>query len=231
MSYNLWSNFKTSELSFWDHWIINKGSRNENSKKKIEFKFRMDPSSYLQKYINNILKDNFNLNSTIEILDVGAGPCTYLGKKSNEFNLKITATDALADLYYRNNFNPPIKTIQLETEKLSTKFKEEYFDFIFSRNALDHHYDPLLSIEQMLFVLKKKGIMLLEHRTNEAVIENYHGLHQFNLCVKNNDFYIWNKKININVSEYLKNKYNCDIKILDHDNGIKDYHFVLIKKN
>ena len=38
------------------------------------------------------------------------------------------------------------------------------------------------------------GFILLEHRTNEAEIEKYVGLHQFNLCVKDNDFYIWNKK-------------------------------------
>jgi SAM-dependent methyltransferase len=231
MNKNIWNNFIESENNFWKNWIKCEGSKNKNSNKKKEFIFRMDPNSSLQEYINNILLDYFKLNTTINILDVGAGPCTMLGKKSKNFELKITATDALANLYYKDdNFNPPIKTLQLETEKLSTKFNKETFDFIYCRNALDHHYDPILSIEQMIMVLKKKGIMLIEHRTNEAVVEKYQGLHQFNLCIKNNNFYIWNKEIDVNMSQYLKEKFNINIKILDLDNGIPDYHFILIEK-
>ena len=139
----------------------------------------------------------------------------------------------MANSYYKNNnYNPPIKTIQLQTEKLSEKFKKEQFDFVFCRNALDHHHDPMLSIKQMLYVLNKKGFILLEHRTNEAEIEKYVGLHQFNLCVKDNDFYIWNKKEEINISQYLKTNYNCNTEILTkNDNGNANYHFVLITKN
>ena len=66
----------------------------------------------------------------------------------------------------------------------------------------------------------------------EAEIEKYVGLHQFNLCVKDNDFYIWNKKEEINISQYLKTNYNCNTEILTNiDNGIANYHFVLITKN
>ena len=82
MSFSVWRTSHTSEINFWSSWINNKGSQNINSKKKEEFKFRMNPSSYLQNYINEILKEYFVLNSTLKILDVGAGPCTYLGKKS-----------------------------------------------------------------------------------------------------------------------------------------------------
>ena len=62
---------------------------NKNSNKKKEFIFRMDPNSSLQEYINNILLDYFKLNTTINILDVGAGPCTMLGKKSKNFEKSL----------------------------------------------------------------------------------------------------------------------------------------------
>lgn len=82
----------------------------------------------------------------------------------------------------------------------------------------------------MYFFNKKKGIILLEHRINEAVNENYSGLHQFNLCIKENNFHIWNKNIDINMTEHLENKYNVNIKILDIDYNVENYHLVLIEK-
>jgi hypothetical protein len=72
------------------------------------------------------------------------------------------------------------------------------------RNALDHSYDPLAGIKQMIGVVKKGQVVILEHAANEAEKANYVGFHQWNICMENNEFILWNKSARINVSEELK---------------------------
>lgn len=86
--------------------------------------------------------------------------------------------------------------IKLETgfvELLEYKFKRSSVDIVHMSNALDHSFDAIFGIYQMLYICKIGGKVILRHHENEAEAEKYKGLHQWNLSVHNeeNSFVIW----------------------------------------
>jgi SAM-dependent methyltransferase len=130
----------------------------------------------------------------VRILDVGAGPLTTLGRHWEGHQIEIVAVDPLAEEYRallkRLGISPPTETTLAHGEKLLEKFQPDQFDMAYSSNALDHSYDPVLAIGQMLKVVKPQGYVYLWHFANEGLTEAYQGLHQWNFDVRDNDFII-----------------------------------------
>ena len=174
------------EIRFWRKWFKTHGFLWPE-----EYKLRLDPTTPLDPALMPYLA---GLDDPIQILDVGAGPLTALGKVWEGHHLQITAVDPLAHYYqwimdsYR--INPPVRTQKLAGEELSTRFPAGHFDFVFSRNAIDHSVDPLLCIQEMIKVAKVGKTTLLIHQENEGVKEKYVGLHHWNFTVENGDFII-----------------------------------------
>jgi ubiquinone/menaquinone biosynthesis C-methylase UbiE len=210
----LWSYSIASELEFWDMYLETKGLQWVG-----DYIFRLDPSSKLQEVVATLLPKNKN---QVSILDVGAGPLTYLGKRYKNIELNIIAVDPLADHYNifleKYGIQPIIKTNKVAAEQLSSMFKEDSFDVVFARNSIDHSVSPEKAVIEMIKVVKKNGHILLTHKFNEAVSMNYSGLHQWNFSSQNGDFIISSKKKRINISE----KY-CDLckitcsNVIDND--------------
>lgn len=135
--------------------------------------------------------------SSIRILDVGAGPITHLGYTYPGKELLITAIDPLADEYARMlrelRVTCPIPTIEGHGERLLDQFGQESFDLAYASNSLDHSYNPLAIVDNMLQVVTRDGIVMLRHYRNEGRTGNYHGLHQWNFDILNGDLVIWNE--------------------------------------
>jgi SAM-dependent methyltransferase len=150
-----WAEGAQHEIDFWSRWFETKGLE-----WKKEYRDRLDPHLPFQDYLIKYLPKT----SKCSILDVGAGPLTALGKKLTGYELDIIAVDPLAndydDILKRFNISPAVKTQYCEAEKLSEKFLPDHFDFVHVLNALDHSYDPLEGIKQMLKVLKKNCFIL-----------------------------------------------------------------------
>jgi ubiquinone/menaquinone biosynthesis C-methylase UbiE len=145
----------------------------------------------------------------VELLDVGAGPFTTLGKELDGRRLRITAVDPLADYYdrvlERCGIRPSVRTERCAAEELSDRFDPESFDLVYARNAMDHAHDPELALREMVAVAKRGCYVLLEHRQNEAVFERYSGLHQWNLCASaTGDFLVWSPTRSVNLTEKLR---------------------------
>ena len=200
----LWDEGVNAEMDFWDDWFKTKGSDWPE-----EYNFRTTPDSYLQDHLVRYLPSD---KSMIDILDVGAGPLSILGKKIRNDNrqLRITCSDPLADKYMtllrKHNIVTSVLNVKANAEQLSDHFAENYFDFIYMRNALDHSFDPLISVGEMIKVLNKNRFIVLEHETNEAENEKYEGLHQWNIIIEQGQFIIWNKSIQYNVSKHYKDQ-------------------------
>ena len=100
-------------------------------------------------------------------------------------------------------FHDTVRPIKVDGEKLTTVFPAHYFDICSCANALDHSYDPITVIRQMVAVCKPGGWIFLLHIINVAESENYAGLHQWNLDWRNERFVIWNKTATIDVLEAI----------------------------
>lgn len=198
-SFDKWQSGVSSEFSFWSNAFKSKGAHNPK-----EFADRVSDNYLFQDYLVQYLPDK----KDILILDVGSGPITSLGRILEGKNLKIHAVDPLADMY--NSLLKEFDYISLsvpKTEKvfgeaLSHVFDENFFDFIHSRNALDHSFDPERCLDEMFYVLKPGCFIYLEHRVNVAILEKYSGLHQWNFRLLEGDFMI----NEINISKKFLNR-------------------------
>lgn len=143
------------------------------------------------------------------ILDVGAGPSSTVGPIGAPEDFKLTAIDPLAseydELLGRYDVTPWVRTQFGKAEELEAEGWRD-FDLVYSRNALDHSYDPLRAISQMILACKVGGHVYFEGEVNEGVNEKYHGLHQWNfLPLENGDLVVWNKSTAQSLRSHLNN--------------------------
>jgi SAM-dependent methyltransferase len=196
----IWTSGIDFEKQFWDNWMATSGSLWPK-----EFEARTNPDAPLAEIIENACSSMDR--KRFSVLDVGAGPLTSIGYKSRSFEVDIIAVDPLAGfyqkLYNKIGLCPPISTSFAIAEDLNAFFAPEMFDVVHCRNALDHSFDPLRGIQQMIDVTAVGGVVILSHHNDEAENGKYEGFHQFNFNVHDGSFFIWNPDVEINVSEFL----------------------------
>lgn len=129
---------------------------------------------------------------------------TSLGSTLEGRKIDLTACDPLAFFYTeiagKYGVDRPIETQVGFAEELSAFFQPGTFDVIHCCNALDHSFEPMRGIEEMLIVAKPTGRIVLSHAINEAEHEQYSGLHQWNLDAQDGKFVIWNKSQRIDAT-------------------------------
>lgn len=183
-----WAENLPKELYFWKQ--VMEGTH-PNSRHNDWFKFAIKGVDVAPLYLIPYIK------SANAILDVGSGPYSVLGKFVHGKELNITLLDPLAEEYVKLfkllNINPPSLPIAGCGENIDTTV-EGKFDFVFSRNALDHCSDPLLVIQNMVDALTPNGIVFIETRINEGINQNYQGLHQWNFMLADGDLIVFNRK-------------------------------------
>jgi SAM-dependent methyltransferase len=154
---------------------------------------RCDPNTPLQPELASLI--DAPQGSTIRILDCGAGPLTFVGKIHPGYVLEIDAVDVLAEEYRgcleRAQIAPPVMTRACATERLDEMFDADRFDIVCARNTLDHSYDPIAAILQMIRCTKPGGAVLLQHARNVAIQEQYLGMHQWNFVNEGDDVRVW----------------------------------------
>lgn len=190
-----------AELFFWWRWVGTRGLSWPE-----EFERRLDPErplvAHVAAYVREIDAD------PVRILDVGAGPITCLGYRLEGKRLDITAVDVLARAYARlwprDRPAPPVRTHYADAERLGERFEPASFDFVYSQNALDHAARPDVAIAQMVQMAKPGRHVVLVHARDEAVSENYAGLHQWNFTERGGEFVVWNPERTINITQMLR---------------------------
>lgn len=198
-SLQCWLNEIQSEIVFWDKLFATQGQTGGNPE---IFKFRISQDCPFQ------IPEDLE-GERCRILDVGSGPYSRLGYKLNGEKMDLTLIDPLAYVYrelekkYGYKFAVSPRTGMVEC--LCLTLKEDDYDLVHMSNSLDHSFDPIEGIRQLLFVTRVGGKVILRHHNNVAEQENYEGLHQWNLTVENNRFVIWNKREGrIDVQEIIK---------------------------
>jgi SAM-dependent methyltransferase len=218
-----WERAIPYESNFWADWLATKAFDDV-----AQYERRVDPSAVLDEAL---ITDRFKdlPEGKVTILDVGAGPLTTVGKTYPGRQLQIVAIDPLAEAYDRTlaeaGVTPPVRTEAGEGERLLEAFEPSSFDIAYAANALDHSYDPVLVIRNMLEVVKPGGFVLLTHRQNEAESKGYLGLHQWNFENRHGRFFIWNQTSGNDVAELLGD--SADVQCSEHDGYVE----CVIRKN
>lgn len=196
----LWSQGVYKESRFWRQYLAERGGEFAG-----DFAERMDPTLPLQDYLDALIPDT--PQRPVRILDVGAGPLTYVGKQSPRFAIEIVAVDPLADAYdallRKNGVEPLVRTRKCDAERLLDLFAPASFDLVSARNCIDHAYDPYGAIEQMVAVTRPGCYVSLHHHLNEARRQNFVGLHQWNFDDEDGHFILSSKTRRIDVTEAL----------------------------
>lgn len=149
--------------------------------------------------------------TTIQVLDVGAGPISCLGTiAAAPFRIELSACDPLAPAYNvildKYGARAPVRTAFAIGELLTGFYPRNSFHIVHMSNALDHSYDPLAVLRQMFAVCRTGGVILLSHNENEALTQNHGGLHQWNISAEGDQLFFWNDGQRINVTEFLGGK-------------------------
>lgn len=202
----IWSRRLSSELAFWDYWLTSHGATAPE-----DYLRRIDPVSEIAEPVSNFID-----SENCKILDVGAGPLTILGKMYKGERLDITAVDALGDEYAqlltKHGIDPAIKTQTCKSEKLTEHFAHDTFDISYAENSLDHSYDPVLAIEEMLAVTRIGGTIILVHSPDVGSYSYYRGLHQWNFKNVNRDFVIASpSRPTVNMSNRLRDRADIEV--------------------
>ena len=80
------------------------------------------------------------------------------------------------------------------------------YDLVYYRNALDHCFDPVTGVREMLYVAKLEGRVYLEHSVNEAVFGECSGFHQRNFNEDDGDLIVSDESHRTNVAKELADR-------------------------
>lgn len=183
-----WLNGIYNEIFFWKNYMESGGGR-----------FKRGFASVVEKNKKFLLEDDlsfFGVRDKINFIDVGSGPFSRCGFVTEKAKLSCVSVDPLADIYTilkeKNHLENGVNLEFGFVELLDKKFSENTFDFVHMSNALDHSFNPILGIAQLLYICKIGGKVILRHNENEAEAEQYDGFHQWNLSARGERFIIWN---------------------------------------
>jgi len=128
---------------------------------------------------------------------------TILGRHIEAHTCEITVCDPLAHMYSRIASKCRVQRPS-DTEPAFAEFYPiNTYDLVYYRNALDHSFDPVTGVREMLYVAKLGGRVYLEHSVNEAVFEEYSGFHQQNFNEDDGDLIAWAESHRSNVAKEL----------------------------
>ena len=217
-----WLNGMKSEVYFWQQYMETKKSDSPDEWADL---ISNDRAFGLDEYLTS---------DKTKFLDVGSGPFSTCGLKTIKTELEFHAVDPLAYIYTalkeKKNILSGVTPHFAMVERLDEKFEQNEFDIVHMRNALDHAFNPILGIMQLLSICKIGGKIILCHAKNEAENENYSGFHQWNLCPIDDEFVIWRPGVKYNVSRMFSDY--ADVSVNNETPNESPGHFtvVLIKK-
>jgi SAM-dependent methyltransferase len=185
---NDWEKGLSDEVKFWAGALRDEGAKWNPA----EYRERMNPDLPLQDYLRELI--DAPAGATVRILDVGAGPLTRVGRKWEGRTIEITPIDPLAGEYAKIftelALHPPVETIDGHGEKLGEQFADGFFDLAYASNALDHAYDPIAAIRQMVATVKPGSSVYLWHFANAGLHENFQGLHGWDFTERRGDMIV-----------------------------------------
>lgn len=159
------------EVGQWRDWLTSRGEGDYRN----QFEAMTDPAAPLTEPLILALLDQIH-SDPLTILDVNAGPLTYIGKTLPSRSVEITPIDPLAHRYdhalAEAGIEPPVRTDTCAGEDLLQLFGlAPRFDIAYA-GSLDHAKDPALVIENMSVVATFVVLRLLRTEADAGSPDN-----------------------------------------------------------
>lgn len=123
----------------------------------VERKGKLNNESYYKKFYTDFFHFNLDDYNDKTILDIGCGPAGSL-EWADMAKLRV-GLDPLVNEYYKlNGGTLEHKMTYVKAKSEDMPFPDEYFDYVFSMNSLDHVDDLDLTISEIKRVCKINGI-------------------------------------------------------------------------
>jgi SAM-dependent methyltransferase len=197
-----WQSALKEEVEFWRQWFATKGLQWSS-----DYERRLGKPFELPAYMHGYLPA-LPWPTPPRILDVGSGPASTLGTLYHGNKVELVPVDPLGKQYdaflTEYGVEPPVRTLECEAERLTELFAPETFDIAHALNSLDHSYNPVEAIRQMLAVVKTGGYVVLLHGPREAERQEYHGLHQWNFEMRDGKFHLWRLSSDVDLEEEFR---------------------------
>lgn len=185
----VWAEALPEELSFWEYWLT--------TDEPGIARQRRDRLNARSRPLSPSFAVSASPGETVRVLDVGAGPLTTLGARIDGRTVEVVPIDPLAEHYAellaRLGIEAPIPTVPGEGETLVERFGERSFHGVYCGNAVDHCYSPIDVLRQMVAVVKPGGSIVILCYHNVGELEEYQGLHQWNVTVRDGRPLLWSR--------------------------------------
>ena len=215
-----WTDAFSDGVEYWDNWLETKG---HIWHKHYE---RRTAGSVEFLYPDLISKVD---SQDVKIIDIGCGCLSKLGNVYKDKKINLTSVDVLGEQYSKlldkYNIVPYSRPEFGLVEFLEILYDKNSYDIVTMTNSLDHSFDPITAIYQLLNLVKINGFVFLEHHENEAEHENYQEFHKWNITVnESGDLIIWSKTESYNINEILGDNAEIEtIRRVDIDEGMEEY--------
>lgn len=167
----------THEIDFWRRFVKSPRFLNNWVYPNVNPEIRANHPDVAQCFDNFYHKSN---SRELDVLDVGSGALPWI--KGILPNVRLTACDPLAEEYAKIfDYDAHSQDAPVKAFAESLPFGDNSFDIVHCSNALDHTQNPYKAILEMERVCRPDGMILIQGFENEAVHENWQGLHQWNI--------------------------------------------------
>lgn len=158
---------------------------------------KLNPETHVDARIAGVFQKHFPDLPRVGVLDVGCGPLSVVGKRWGDKRVDVLGVDPLADVYKhilkKEGVQPPHLLLKGMGENADKVVAGRKFDYVHSRNALDHAEDAPLAVKSMAACVRKGGVFDLEIFVEEAIRAGYSGLHRWNFTPLADQVAIWNR--------------------------------------
>lgn len=141
--------------------------RKKFSRKEAEF----NQPGKLPEYFKDLIGEK----KSVSIAELGAGPVNTIGDYWPGVEVKITASDVMWP-EYEKFWGTKIPLVPIKYQDMEhLTYKDESFDIVHCRNAVDHTPNPIKAIEEMKRICKKGGYVYMSHAKGQKT--RYGGMH------------------------------------------------------